>query len=139
MSTGEKKACKRQAVPYIIKWQTDYDCDDNARKVSKRREHHENDSGFGLYGMFWGSFVSAEYATADRFANNKDGTVTDTQTGLMWADHDNGANINWLMPRAIVRDIAEAQNPAGGCRSLYHPGPAWTQQCKNDPAVLPSV
>ena len=46
--------------------------------------------------LFLGSFVSAEYATAaDRFVNNKDGTVTDTQTGLMWADHDNGSDINW--------------------------------------------
>ena len=34
-------------------------------------------------------------AQADRFVNNGNGTVTDTQTGLMWADKDNGANINW--------------------------------------------
>jgi hypothetical protein len=32
-------------------------------------------------------------AQADRFVNNGNGTVTDTQTGLMWADHDNGSNI----------------------------------------------
>ena len=46
--------------------------------------------------LFLGSFVSAEYAAAvDRFVNNKDGTVTDTQTGLMWADKDNGSKIQW--------------------------------------------
>lgn len=46
--------------------------------------------------LFLVSFVSADYAAAaDRFVNNNNGTVTDTQTGLMWADHDNGANINW--------------------------------------------
>ena len=45
--------------------------------------------------LFLGSFVSAEYAQAARFVNNGNGTVTDTQTGLMWADHDNGSNINW--------------------------------------------
>jgi hypothetical protein len=46
--------------------------------------------------LFLGTFVSVEYATAaDRIVNNKDGTVTDTKTGLMWADHDNGSNINW--------------------------------------------
>jgi len=46
--------------------------------------------------LFLGSFVSAEYSTAaDRFVNNNDGTVTDTQAGLMWADHDNGSDINW--------------------------------------------
>ena len=46
--------------------------------------------------LFLGSFVSAEYATAARFVNNNDGTVTDKQTGLMWADHDNGSKINWV-------------------------------------------
>ncbi len=45
--------------------------------------------------LFLGSFISAEYAAADRIVNNKDGTVTDTQTGLMWADHENGEGINW--------------------------------------------
>jgi hypothetical protein len=32
---------------------------------------------------------------ADRFVNNEDGTVTDTETGLMWAAKDNGDPINW--------------------------------------------
>ncbi len=57
--------------------------------------------------MLLGSFVSAEYAAAaERFVNNNNGTVTDTdtQTGLM--------------PRTIVIDIAAAGNPAGGCRLL---------------------
>ena len=46
--------------------------------------------------LFLGSLVSAEYAAAwDRFVKNSDGTVTDTQTGLMWADHDNGSDIGW--------------------------------------------
>lgn len=34
-------------------------------------------------------------AQADRFVNNGNGTVTDTQTGLMWANRDNGSDINW--------------------------------------------
>lgn len=41
-----------------------------------------------------GLVMSGE-AQADRFVNNGNGTVTDTQTGLMWADKDNGSNINW--------------------------------------------
>ncbi len=45
--------------------------------------------------LFLATLVSVEYAAADRIVNNKDGTVTDTQTGLMWADHDNGSDINW--------------------------------------------
>ena len=45
--------------------------------------------------LFLGSLVSVEYAAAERFVNNNNGTVTDTQTGLMWADKDNGSDINW--------------------------------------------
>ncbi|MFZ4439500.1 MAG: DUF1566 domain-containing protein [Syntrophales bacterium] len=46
--------------------------------------------------LLLGSFVSVECATAaDRFVKNNDGTVTDTQTGLMWADKDNGSSIDW--------------------------------------------
>ncbi len=42
------------------------------------------------------TLVFAEYAAAARFVNNNNGTVTDTQTGLMWAAQDNGANLNWF-------------------------------------------
>jgi len=45
--------------------------------------------------LFLGSFVSAEYAAADRFVNNGNCTVTDTQTGLMWADKDSGSGLDW--------------------------------------------
>jgi hypothetical protein len=46
-----------------------------------------------------GLVVSGE-AQADRFVNNGNGTVTDTQTGLMWADKDNGSDINWLSAKS---------------------------------------
>jgi len=60
--------------------------------------------------LFLGSFVSAEYATAaDRFVNNKDGTVTDTQTGLMWADHDNGSPVTWY----IAKNYCEGYSGGG--------------------------
>jgi len=88
----------------------------NVKIKKKRRKPPEKDSGFGLYGIVLGTYASAGYAAAtDRFVNNKDGTVTDTQTGLTWADH---GIITGLVPRAIVRDIAEAGNLAGGCRPL---------------------
>jgi hypothetical protein len=32
---------------------------------------------------------------ADRFVDNEDGTVTDTRTGLMWAQTDNMGHITW--------------------------------------------
>ncbi len=31
----------------------------------------------------------------ERFVDNKDGTVTDTKTNLMWAKHDNQGDITW--------------------------------------------
>ncbi len=54
----------------------------------------------GCMVLFLATFVSVEHATADRYVNNNDGTVTDTQTGLMWADHDNGLNINWFSAKS---------------------------------------
>jgi hypothetical protein len=33
--------------------------------------------------------------SAERFVDNGDGTITDAQTGLMWAAKDNGADIDW--------------------------------------------
>jgi hypothetical protein len=45
--------------------------------------------------VLMGMFVFAGNAAADRIVNNGDGTVTDTQYGLMWADHDNGSDIKW--------------------------------------------
>jgi len=32
----------------------------------------------------------------ERFVNNHNGTITDNQTGLMWAAQDNGSPINWM-------------------------------------------
>ena len=45
--------------------------------------------------LFLVSFVSVECATADRFVKNNDGTVTDTQERLMWADHDSASEMTW--------------------------------------------
>lgn len=47
--------------------------------------------------------------SGSRFMNNGNGTVTDTQTGLMWADRDNGSDINW--PNA--RTYCEGYNRGG--------------------------
>ena len=32
---------------------------------------------------------------AERFVDNKNGTVTDSKTGLMWAAKDNGSKVDW--------------------------------------------
>ena len=43
--------------------------------------------------LFLASLISVDCATAaDRFVNNNNGTITDTQTGLMWTDKDNGSD-----------------------------------------------
>ncbi|MDA8124677.1 MAG: DUF1566 domain-containing protein [Deltaproteobacteria bacterium] len=48
------------------------------------------------FALFLGSLVSVgSAAAANRFVNNNDGTVTDTQTGLLWADHDSGVDNTW--------------------------------------------
>jgi len=36
---------------------------------------------------------------ADRFVDNGNGTITDTETGLIWASSDNNVPINW--PNAV--------------------------------------
>lgn len=43
--------------------------------------------------------LPAPLVVVDRFVVNGDGTVTDTQTGLIWADCDNGSDINWYDAR----------------------------------------
>ena len=50
-----------------------------------------------------GFFVMPAMASS-RFANNGDGTVTDTKTGLMWAVKDNGSLINWQSARSYCQD-----------------------------------
>lgn len=39
--------------------------------------------------------LSAEALAVERFVDHGDGTVTDTETSLMWAAVDNGKPINW--------------------------------------------
>jgi hypothetical protein len=36
-----------------------------------------------------------KWPAGQRFVDNGDGTVTDAKTGLIWADSDNGSDINW--------------------------------------------
>jgi hypothetical protein len=43
--------------------------------------------------LFFSSFSIAH--SEERFIDNGDGTVTDTQTNLMWAASDNMGDINW--------------------------------------------
>lgn len=45
---------------------------------------------------------------ANNFTNNGDGTITDSATGLMWSQNDNGTGLNWESALAYI----ETQNGA---------------------------
>lgn len=47
--------------------------------------------GLSIMLLLWPLPSSAQ----DRFADNGDGTVTDSQTGLMWAKYDNQGDVTW--------------------------------------------
>jgi hypothetical protein len=50
----------------------------------------------GFFGFLIIALFHVSALAADRFVDNGDGTVTDTETGLIWAAVDNGSNISWL-------------------------------------------
>lgn len=42
----------------------------------------------------------------EHLVKNGDGTVTDSETGLMWADKDNGNPINWMNAQVYCKDYS---------------------------------
>ena len=50
-------------------------------------------------------FAAAAVGAGDRFVDNGDGTVTDTSTGLMWAQTDNMGHINWHDAKLYCENI----------------------------------
>lgn len=49
-------------------------------------------------------FVCTPFALcADRFIDNKDGTISDTATNLMWSANDNQGDITWVQADKWVR------------------------------------
>jgi len=60
--------------------------------------------------MILGTTISVE--AQERFIDNGDGTVTDTNLGLMWAQTDNQADIFWKQaPTWIKRDFPNRIGP----------------------------
>jgi hypothetical protein len=55
-----------------------------------------------VFFVFIGFFVISSCAS-NRYVNHGDGTVTDTNTGLMWASKDNGSSINWQAARSYCQ------------------------------------
>lgn len=46
-----------------------------------------------------------ESTPSTRFVANADGTVTDTETGVVWAGKDNGSDINWANAQAYCASL----------------------------------
>jgi hypothetical protein len=62
--------------------------------------------GFIMPAMALPPEVEADEKRLARFKDNGDGTVTDAQTGLMWAARDNGHDINWADAKAYCRNYS---------------------------------
>ena len=48
--------------------------------------------------------TAGEAGRDGRFIAYNNGTVSDTQTGLMWAAKDNGSNINWVNAKSYCEN-----------------------------------
>ncbi len=88
-----------------------------------------------LYCLVMIGILTTPALAAERFLDNRDGTIVDRQTGLMWADKDNGKPINWengwqycknfrdggysdwRMPK--LAELQTLYNPLNGSKSDY--------------------
>jgi len=83
----------------------------------------------------WGS---GQQAASDRFIDNKDGTITDVTTGLMWAAKDNGVDIMWddakkFCESSRVGGHADWRMPTvEELRKLYDRSSMLQPQCQDD-------
>ncbi len=88
----------------------------------------------------------------ERFIDNGDGTVTDTQLGLMWAQTDNQADIYWEQaPAWIKNELANQTGPQydnwrlptlNELKSLYLESDSYDgyeTQCGHDVKMVPAI
>lgn len=95
--------------------------------------------------------VSLPAAAADRFINNGDGTVSDTQLGLMWGAFDNQGDINWqeakrwvtfTFPYTIEKSYDNWRLPTiEELRSLYtkEPESGYQADCGKTVHIIPEI
>ena len=62
-----------------------------------------------------GIFIMPGMAS-DRFTDHGNGTVTDTETGLMWAAKDNGIPINWSDALSYCQNYSSGRHTDWRCR-----------------------
>jgi hypothetical protein len=53
--------------------------------------------------LFFMLFFCLPVLASDRFTDNKDGTITDHQLGLMWATMDNLGDVSWHQAEKWIR------------------------------------
>ena len=85
----------------------------------------------------------------DRFTDNRDGTVTDNQTGLMWAKTDNQGDVTWknaeryckIGPPQIIGKYDDWRMPTiAELETLYHKeGEGYETDCGQVVKVLPAI
>lgn len=85
-------------------------------------------------------------STQERFIENGDGTVTDTETNLMWAHYDKMGNINWHDAKAygesiILSEYEDWRMPTiDELATLYDPHEkGYKSECGDRVRVTPTV
>lgn len=70
-------------------------------------------------------------ASEKRFVANGDGTVSDSKTGVVWADRDNGSNVNWDTARQYCAGKGAGwQLPTvAQLQGLFDASGKYTQRC----------
>lgn len=58
-----------------------------------------------LYFLIFSCLFIHTPSASERFINNNDGTISDTETGLMWISKDNGVPINWFDAKKYCQDL----------------------------------
>lgn len=84
---------------------------------------------------------------SDRFTNNEDGALTDTQTGLIWTATDQAQDMSWVMADFLCSqlemrmpsmdelaglynaDVVNPTEPSEGCAGGYHIDDAFNITC----------
>lgn len=75
--------------------------------------------------------VHAEGATTDRYEAFANGTVRDHQTGALWANKDNGGDIDWASAQAHCQALGAGWGLPGKDQlsAMYMTDPARGQDC----------
>jgi hypothetical protein len=86
--------------------------------------------------------AAQQQALRNRYTARGDGTVRDSQTGVIWADHDNGSDIDWNGARNYCASLGGGWSlpTVEQLQALYDSSGTLTQSCKQWTCkVTPSI